>query len=160
MNLILHGTVHRSLRAGRMLLGAASILALSAILGGCAEESRVADEPRDWGPLAVGPGDGKGAVMTAALSGQLNIGTECVTVRTPGKLEYTIVWQEGITRWDPARKLVIIRLEDGTDVELKDGDVVELGGGYGPKPEEWVSQPRASCPKKLFSADTFTEQAS
>jgi hypothetical protein len=109
------------------------------------------DEPRDWGPLAVVRGDGKGPVMTASLAGALRIGPECVTVKA-GVLEYTVVWQQGITRWDAGRNLIVATTEDGADVELKNGDTVAFAGGSGPRPDEWVSPPRASCPKELFAA--------
>lgn len=144
----------------RVVLGVASIVALTAVLGACGGESRGAKEPRDWGPLTVGAGDGKGPAMTASLSGRLSIGTECVTVGKPGALQYTVIWQQGITRWDPARKVIIATTEDGTDVELRDGDTVRLTGGQGPKPRGLVAPPRASCPKELFSAHRFVARTS
>ena len=131
------GAVRPARRRSSAPLAAACVLLL---LGACS------DEPRDWGPLAVVAGDGDSVNLTAALPGRLEIGAECVVVRSGG-LVFMPVWIEEVTRWDAARRVVLVRTDTGDEATLADGDEVVLGGGYGARPSEWVSPPAASCPR-------------
>lgn len=134
------------IRHARRCLAAFAAAVLIAALGACGGESG----DGDWGPLAVIPGDGGGAALTAARPGQLRIDDDCVFVDAGGGLKYTLVWPEGVTRWESARKVVIFTTKDGRDVELKTGDDVTFSGGYSGKPEVWVVEPSTSCPKRFF----------
>lgn len=117
-----------------------------AALGACGGESG----EEDWGPLAVIPSDESDVALTAALPGKLRIDDDCVFVDAGGGLKFTLVWLEGAIRWESARKAIIFTTRGGRDVELKTGDDVTFGGGYGGKPEVWVVEPSTSCPKKFF----------
>lgn len=120
------------------------------MLAGCS-----GDEDRDWGPLAVVPGDDTSSAA-ANLSGLLKIGADCVTVVVGDeKIEYTIIWRAGRTQWDPQRRVIRVETESGDQVEFSDGQSVELGGGSFGEPTEWVSAPKASCPTRRFSAQSF-----
>lgn len=109
---------------------------------------------RDRGPLAV-VGGGGGYDAQAAYSGRLGIGMDCVTLTMNAEIVYTIIWRADDVRWDAQRRVITVETENGDDLELKDGDTIELGGGSFGAPKRWESAPAPSCPDRYVSAHTF-----
>ena len=60
------------------------------------------------------------------------------------------MWPDDATQWDPGRNTIIFTTRDKKTMELRFGDQVALSGGYGTKPQKWVSEPSSSCPTDMF----------
>ena len=104
----------------------------------------------DWGPLAVIRADVEG-VNFGQHVGELRIGESWVTAG--GVL---LIWADSHTRWDAARDVVIFSDPIARrEVELADGDQVELAGGEAGQGWPWTNQPDPSCP----SEDAFAVNA-
>ena len=95
----------------------------------------------DWGPLAVIRADVEG-VNFGQHVGELRIAGSCVTAG--GVL---LIWADSQTRWDAARDVVIFSDPIARrQVELADGDQVELAGGEAGQGWPWTNKPDGSCP--------------
>ena len=128
------------------------LTAVSLLLVACAAGANVGLDEQ-WGPLAVTDPDGG---MDALMVGQLVVDDGCVLVSEAGE-EVLVIWPQNQTGWDPAAETVLFERSDGTVLELRDGDLLELGGGgdniyeAGGTPEslvdgvDWVSVPDDSC---------------
>jgi hypothetical protein len=135
-----------------VLGGVISVVALGAVAS-CGDSTPTADE--DWGPLAVARGDASG--QEAGLEGTLRIDDKCVTVETGGE-RLLVVWPSDSTKWDAdAETITYEATDDGSEVLLRSGDEVRIGGGGWAAGEdegdpaewagttEWVNEPAEEC---------------
>ena len=128
------------------------LAAVSLLLAACTA-STDAGLDGHWGPLAVTDPDGG---MDALMVAELVVDKGCVLVSEEGE-EVLVIWPKNQTGWDPAAETVLFERSDGTILELRDGDLLELGGGgdniyeAGASREslvestDWVSPPDDSC---------------
>lgn len=102
-----------------------------------------------WGPLAVTALRSYGF---AGASGSLRITNECTFLDGLGDQRYLLVWPAHRTRWDAEAQQIIFQIPSGDIVQLRDGQVVRVGGGVSQAPKasqepgpDLVVPPDASC---------------
>ena len=113
------------------------------------------EDNKDWGPLAVAQGGASGD--EGLLEGTLQIGDTCVTVETAGE-QVVVIWPSDSTTWNATANTVTYGATDsGSDVVLRSGDEVQVGGGGWSANEsegdpaewagstEWVNEPADAC---------------
>ncbi len=114
--------------------------------------------PGVWGPLAVVPSAGGEAALN---TGTLRITETCVFLDTAGGESELLVWPADRTRWDASAGTVGFTNSDGSEVNLRDGELVSFGGGGDSTVEggvsgeewvartQWVARPDPSCPMEI-----------
>lgn len=144
------------------LVPAAAAAVLAVLIGQTLLAGPAPTEPggsRDWGRLAVvPPAQGSGDALN---TGTLRITEACVVLETAGGETELLVWPADRTRWDPTAGAIGFTNADGTEVTLRDGELVSFGGGgdgtaeSGVSGEEWVARvdwvarPDPSCPMEI-----------
>jgi hypothetical protein len=155
-------TEHRRARWRLLALLPVSAVIVLAVLVGWAlmVDSDVGEPggPGIWGPLAVVPSAGG---QDALNTGTLRITQTCVFLETAGGESELLVWPADRTRWDASAGTVGFTNSDGTEVNLRDGELVTFGGGGDSTVEggvsgeewvartEWVARPDGSCPMEI-----------
>jgi len=121
----------------------------------CGDSPATGGADEDWGPLAVSRGPASGD--EALLEGTLRIDDDCVTVESSGG-RVLVVWPSDSTQWDPDTHTITYgATDDGSDVVLRNGDTMQVGGGGWAAGEaedgpaewagstEWVNEPADEC---------------
>lgn len=126
-----------------------ALLLTTSATAGCTDNGAAAGGDAEWGPLTVSDADPSQGGQALIGEGPLRI-DECVTLDV-GPREVLLVWKAGQTAWDPEQSLIRFTNYDGTQLELRDGDVVVAGGGGlgaegAPLPDDLVAGPVPSCP--------------
>ena len=132
-----------------------SVLAVALGAAAACGDSPATGADEDWGPLAVARGGASG--MEAGLEGTLRIDDRCVTVEMGGE-RILVVWPSDSTRWDDAAKTITYgATDDESEVVLRSGDKVQVGGGGWSEAEsegdpaewagstDWVNEPADEC---------------
>ena len=95
--------------------------------------------------------------MDAALHGRLSITEACVLLIAPPDDAILLVWPADRTSWDDEQRTIAFVNQDGSELSLRDGMSLRLGGGGWSEGEsdltavEWldqwtlVSRPDAQC---------------
>jgi len=112
----------------------------------------------DWGPLSVVSSTGGDEALN---TGVLRITEACVFLESAGGESELVVWPADRTRWDASAGTIGFTNSDGTEVTLRDGELVSFGGGGDSTVEggvsgeewvartDWVARPDASCPMEI-----------
>ena len=136
-----------------LLAPATAALVLAVLIGGAllAEPGG----PAEWGPLAVMRSTGGDQALS---TGVLRISDRCVLLEGGDGESELLVWPAGRTRWDPDRDSIAFTNSDGTRFSLRDGEVLNVGGGGDSTAEsgvsgaewaesvDWVAAPDPACP--------------
>lgn len=135
------------------------VLVLAVVLGAVAScgdsQNSSSDDDADWGPLAVARGDASGS--EALIEGILRLDDQCVTIESNGG-RVLVVWPSNSTQWDSdANTITYSATDDESEVILRDGDTMSVGGGGWAAGEsegdpadwagstEWVNEPADEC---------------
>lgn len=113
-----------------------------ALLAACSASGQ--SDGTESGPLAVWRSDDFGEQALLADEGTLQVGNECVVVEHDGRAT-TLAWPSGLTEWREDRGTIMFRGE-----ELRDGDVVRVGGSGEGVGIEWLQEPDAECPDRRW----------
>lgn len=120
-----------------------TVLLLSAAVGACRGS---------WGPLAVIQDASRDSLDVVAASGELSIGSECVTISRGSEI-FVLVWRDGQTRWDAILHQILFEGHGG-QVVLRDRDSVALSGvpfAEGVRNDaDWVAPIAASCKGRAY----------
>lgn len=112
----------------------------------------------EWGPLAVMRMNGG---MAALNTGVLRITDRCVFLESAGGDSELLVWPADRTRWNAADGTIGFAQPEWSQLTLRDGEAVSLGGGGDSAGEggvsgaewaasvDWVAPPDASCPMEV-----------
>ncbi len=127
-------------------------IALSVGLAACmVKPSQTGSLPDDWGPLAVSRGIVGNGLATSG--GTLRLTDECVFLDNPGLESTLLVWWQGDTHWDAARKVIQHRDGSGAVSDFRSGDHVIVSGGGAEvmhwaawlSQRDWQAEPDAAC---------------
>ena len=121
------------------------ILAMTAVLvAGCGSV---------WGPLAAARGSGGDQALA---SGTLVITDRCTFLESGGE-RTLLVWPAEQTSWNPLTATIIFKPLRGQPIEVRNGQLVSLGGGGSSQAEDglvgeawaarfdWASPPAPEC---------------
>ena len=149
-----HLTGRRRWRWLPLLLAPATAAVVLAVLIGGALLAEPGG-PAEWGPLAVMPSTGGDQALS---TGVLRISDRCVLLEGGDGESELLVWPAGRTRWDHVRDSIAFTNSDGTWFSLRDGEVLNVGGGGENTVEsgvsgvewaesaDWVAAPDPACP--------------
>lgn len=100
------------------------------------------------GPLAlVEPQIGTSDALT---SGELEITDDCVRIVFPDGTRSLVIWLRGSVAWGGADRSIAVSNPDGSELTLRSGDDVAIGGAGGPAATldsagSWVRRPAETC---------------
>ena len=106
--------------------------------------------------MIADPGKGPLGRMEALLGNvRLHVGRTCVVARSDNGHVTTLYWPERWTTWQPKTQTIVF--DNGrASVRLRDGDLVNSGGGVVPIPRRvWLVPPDPSCPRSHWIVSTI-----